>query len=153
MPFPNKHGDTRPTAKPQPGPEQKYNKTTPRRVGPQSDPTRALTANRRRVYEDELPAFPGARFPLSAVPRTDFVGSRAYFVAHPGSKTVRAEDGSRVSPGFYNKTVRAEDGSRVSPGFYNTPDLGNAVHIHLHGGAPDMTANYSKIAKKMRKRK
>lgn len=114
MPFPNKHGDTRPTAKPQPGPEQKYNKTTPRRVGPQSDPTRALTANRRRVYEDELPAFPGARFPLSAVPRTDSVGSRAYSVAHP--------------------------------------DLGNAVHIHLHTQPPDMTANYSKIAKKMRKR-
>jgi hypothetical protein len=29
-------------------------------------------------YEDEYPAFPGARFPLSDVPRTDSVRSRAY---------------------------------------------------------------------------
>jgi hypothetical protein len=31
-------------------------------------------------YEDEYPAYPGARFPLSKVPRTDSVRSRAYTV-------------------------------------------------------------------------
>jgi hypothetical protein len=62
----------------------RFYKTAPKnlsRTGGKKPPRKTKdfwTGPKNGGYEDEYPAFPGARFPASKVPRTDSVRSRAY---------------------------------------------------------------------------
>lgn len=168
-----------------PGPEarNKPNKNMNKRLTQANMNDMAQTENfklgkiKRILQEDSGPAFPGARFPLSAVPATTSSHSRAYSLTHnaqgklvdnlnaPADQTTRRYIGAKPGgTGIWKNTNGAQIGRSLaedatimpskSTGDLPPTGFGNAIHIHLHSQpAPLNTQKAAKLKNKQYKGK